>query len=90
MIVGRDTETLDEKGIIKATVETIAENTSDGVTAPIMYMTFMGAIGGFFYKSINTCDSMIGYKNDRFMDFGRCAAKLDDVCTMKARSTPSK
>lgn len=79
MIVGRDTETLDEKGIIKATVETIAENTSDGVTAPIMYMTFMGAIGGFFYKSINTCDSMIGYKNDKYLYFGRFAAKVDDV-----------
>ncbi len=79
MIVGRDTETLDEKGIVKATVETIAENTSDGVTAPIMYMTFMGAIGGFFYKSINTCDSMIGYKNDKYLYFGRFAAIVDDV-----------
>lgn len=79
MIVGRDTKCLDEKGIIKAAVETVAENTSDGVTAPIMYMTIFGAVGGIFYKSVNTCDSMIGYKNDKYMYFGRFAAKLDDV-----------
>lgn len=79
MIVGRDTAKLDKKGIIKATVETVAENTSDGVTAPLFYMILGGAVAGFVYKSINTMDSMIGYKNDRYMYFGRFAAKLDDI-----------
>lgn len=79
MIVGRDTESLDEAGIIKATVETVAENTSDGVTAPLMYMAFGGASLGFFYKAVNTMDSMIGYKNKKYADLGRFAAKLDDV-----------
>ena len=79
MIVGRDTESLDEKGISKAAVETVAENTSDGVTAPIMYIAIGGAGLGFLYKAVNTMDSMIGYKNDKYMYFGRFAAKLDDV-----------
>lgn len=79
MIVGRDTDCLDENGIIKAAVETVAENTSDGVTAPIFYMTFFGAIGGFFYKAANTMDSMIGYKNEKYLNFGRFAARLDDI-----------
>lgn len=79
MIVGRDTACLDESGIIKAAVETVAENSSDGVTAPIFYMTFFGAIGGFFYKAANTMDSMIGYKNEKYLNFGRFAARLDDV-----------
>lgn len=79
MIVGRDTAVLDETGIIKAAVETVAENTSDGVTAPLMYMSLFGAVGGFFYKSVNTMDSMIGYKNEKYADIGRFAAKLDDV-----------
>lgn len=79
MIVGRDTACLNENGIIKATVETVAENTSDGVTAPIFYMTFFGAIGGFFYKAANTMDSMIGYKNEKYLNFGRFAARLDDI-----------
>lgn len=79
MIVGRDTQNLDQIQIAKAAVETVAENTSDGVIAPMIFLAFGGPIAGFFYKSINTMDSMIGYKNDRFMDFGRCAAKLDDV-----------
>ena len=79
MIVGRDTERLDEKGIIKATVETVAENTSDGVTAPVMFMALGGAPLGFFYKAVNTMDSMIGYKNEKYADIGRTAAKLDDV-----------
>lgn len=78
MIVGRDTAVLDENGIIKATVETVAENTSDGVTAPIMYMAVFGAVGGFFYKAVNTMDSMIGYKNKKYADIGRFSAKLDD------------
>lgn len=79
MIVGRDTNVLDEKGIIKAAVETVAENTSDGVTAPLMYIMLGGVPLGFFYKAANTMDSMIGYKNDKYIDFGRFAAKLDDV-----------
>lgn len=79
MIVGRDTAVLDEKGIIKAAVETVAENTSDGVTAPLMYMSVGGAVLGFFYKAANTMDSMIGYTNEKYADIGRFAAKLDDV-----------
>ncbi|MCR5600918.1 MAG: adenosylcobinamide-phosphate synthase CbiB [Ruminococcus sp.] len=79
MIVGRDTDVLDETGIIKAAVETVAENTSDGVTAPLMYMSVGGAVLGFFYKAANTMDSMIGYKNEKYADIGRFAAKLDDV-----------
>lgn len=78
MIVGRDTEVLDERGIIKAAVETVAENTSDGVTAPLFYIMLGGAVGGFFYKAANTMDSMLGYQNDAYLQFGRCAAKLDD------------
>lgn len=79
MIVGRDTACLDKKGIIRAAVETVAENTSDGVTAPVMYMGIGGAALGFFYKAANTMDSMIGYKNEKYADIGRFAAKLDDV-----------
>ncbi|MDO4522191.1 MAG: adenosylcobinamide-phosphate synthase CbiB [Eubacteriales bacterium] len=79
MIVGRDTQELDAEGIARATVETIAENTSDGVVAPLFYMAIGGATLGWFYKCINTMDSMIGYKNDRYLYFGRNAAKLDDV-----------
>lgn len=79
MIVGRDTKCLDEKGIIKAAVETVAENTSDGVTAPMFYIMLFGAAGGFFYKAANTMDSMIGYKNEKYIKFGRFAAKLDDI-----------
>lgn len=79
MIVGRDTQNLDEAGVTKAAVETIAENTSDGIIAPMFYMAIGGAALGFFYKSINTMDSMVGYKNDRYLYFGRFAAKLDDV-----------
>ena len=79
MIVGRDTSQLDEHGFTRAAVETVAENTSDGVVAPLFYMMFFGAGGGFVYKAVNTMDSMIGYKNDKYLYFGRCAAKLDDV-----------
>lgn len=78
MIVGRDTDGLDEGGILRAAVETVAENTSDGVIAPLFWMTLFGAAGGFFYKSVNTMDSMIGYKNDKYLYFGRAAAKTDD------------
>ena len=79
MIVGRDTQELSEEQVAKATVETIAENTSDGVIAPMIYLAIGGPVLGFLYKTINTMDSMVGYKNDRFLDFGRAAAKLDDV-----------
>ena len=78
-IVGRDTENLNEKQITKATVETIAENTSDGVIAPLFYIIIGGAPLGFFYKAVNTLDSMIGYKNDKYLYFGRFAARLDDI-----------
>lgn len=78
MIVGRDTKNLDEKGIIKAAVETVAENTSDGVTAPMFYMAF-GIPLGYLYKSVNTMDSMVGYKNDRYKNFGKIPAKIDDI-----------
>lgn len=79
MIVGRDTERLDEDGIIKAAVETVAENSSDGVAAPIFYIMLFGAAGGFFYKAANTMDSMLGYKNEKYLNFGRSAARLDDL-----------
>lgn len=79
MIVGRDTAALDRDGIIRAAVETVAENASDGVTAPLFYMGLGGAVGAFFYKSVNTMDSMIGYKDEKFADIGWFAAKLDDV-----------
>ena len=79
MIVGRDTKKLDRKGIIRAAVETSAENTSDGITAPIFYMAFGGAAMGFFYKSVNTLDSMTGYKNDKYIKFGKASARLDDI-----------
>ena len=79
MIVGRDTDKLDREGVIRAAVETVAENTSDGVTAPLFYMGLGGAIGAFFYKSVNTMDSMIGYKNTKYADIGRFAAKTDDL-----------
>lgn len=79
MIVGRDTKALTEAGVIKAAVETVAENTSDGVVAPAFYMAIGGAPLMFLYKGINTMDSMLGYKNDKYLYFGRCAAKLDDA-----------
>ncbi len=79
MIVGRDTAALDEKGVTKAAVETVAENTSDGIIAPMLFMAVGGPVFGWFYKSINTMDSMVGYKNDKYLYFGRFAAKLDDV-----------
>ncbi|MDO4478438.1 MAG: adenosylcobinamide-phosphate synthase CbiB [Lachnospiraceae bacterium] len=78
-IVGRDTENLTEEGVIKAAVETVAENTSDGIVAPMFYVFIGGAPLGYLYKAINTMDSMMGYKNDKYILFGRCAAKLDDA-----------
>ncbi len=79
MIVGRDTENLDEKAVIRATVETVAENTSDGVIAPMIYTFIGGPILGLIYKAINTMDSMVGYHNDRYENFGFAAARLDDI-----------
>ena len=79
MIVGRDTEALDQTGVAKAAVETVAENASDGVIAPMIYLAVGGPILGFLYKAVNTMDSMVGYKNDRYLYFGRYAAKLDDL-----------
>ena len=79
MIVGRDTDVLDENGICRAAVETVAENASDGVIAPLFWTFLFGAAGGFFYKSINTMDSMLGYKNEKYLYFGRAAARTDDV-----------
>ncbi len=78
MIVGRDTEHLEEEEIIKAAVETVAENTSDGVIAPLLYTALGGPVLGMAYKAVNTMDSMLGYHNDRYENFGRFAAKADD------------
>lgn len=78
MIVGRDTENLDEIAITKATVETVAENVSDGVVAPLLFMAIGGVPFGIFYKSVNTLDSMVGYQNEKYLYFGRCSAKMDD------------
>lgn len=78
-IVGRDTAELTEEGVTKAAVETVAENFSDGVLAPLFYMLIGGAPLAMVYKSINTMDSMVGYKNEKYLYFGRAAAKLDDA-----------
>lgn len=79
MIVGRDTDRLDEEGIARAAIETVAENTSDGAIAPMLYLALGGPVLGFFYKAVNTMDSMVGYKNEAYLYFGRAAAKLDDA-----------
>lgn len=78
-IVGRDVQSLDKAGVIRAAVETVAENFSDGVIAPFLYMACFGLTGGFLYKAINTMDSMIGYKNEKYIDLGFAAAKTDDA-----------
>ena len=79
LIVGRDTSVLDEQGVARAAVETVAENASDGVIAPLFYLMIGGAPLGMAYKAVNTLDSMVGYKNERYLRFGRAAAKLDDI-----------
>lgn len=79
-LVGRDTGALSEVGVTKATIETIAENTVDGVVAPLFYMAIGGPVLGILYKAVNTMDSMVGYKNDKYLHFGRAAAKFDDIC----------
>ncbi|MCD8174941.1 MAG: adenosylcobinamide-phosphate synthase CbiB, partial [Phascolarctobacterium sp.] len=81
-IVGRDTENLTPEEIGKAAVETVAENTADGIIAPMFYMFFGGAPPAFLYKGINTMDSMVGYRNEKYLYFGRCAAKLDDIANL--------
>jgi len=78
-IVGRDTENLTESEIVRADVETVAENTSDGVIAPIFYILLFGAPGGMMYKMINTMDSMLGYMNEKYIDLGYFPARVDDV-----------
>jgi adenosylcobinamide-phosphate synthase len=78
-IVGRDTEKLDERGILRATVESLAENASDGIIAPFFYFAIGGLPLAMTYKAINTMDSMIGYRNERYRDFGWAAARLDDI-----------
>lgn len=78
-LVGRDTQSLSFNEIIKATVETVAENTSDGVIAPMLFMAIGGAPLGFLYKGVNTMDSMVGYKNEKYINFGYFPAKMDDI-----------
>ena len=79
MIVGRDTSVLDAQGIARAAVETVAENASDGVIAPLFYLAMGGPVLGWIYKAVNTMDSMAGYKNEKYLWFGRTAARLDDA-----------
>ena len=79
MIVGRETAQLDEEGILRATIETVAENASDGVIAPLFYLCLGGPVAALLYKAVNTMDSMLGYKNERYLQFGRVAAQLDDL-----------
>ena len=78
-IVGRDTENMKEEDIVRAAIESVAENTSDGVIAPLMYAFLFGPVGAIVYKAINTLDSTFGYKNERYIDFGWGAAKIDDL-----------
>ncbi|MGK7376521.1 adenosylcobinamide-phosphate synthase CbiB [Planococcus sp. 1R117A] len=78
-IVGRDTAHLDESEITRGVVETVSENTSDGITAPLFWAFLLGAPGLWLYKAVNTCDSMVGYKNEDFVQFGYASARLDDV-----------
>lgn len=78
-IVGRKTSDLDEGEITRATVETVAENTVDGIIAPLLFFALFGSLGAIFYRTVNTLDSMLGYKNDRYLYFGRVAARLDDM-----------
>ncbi|MGR4067612.1 adenosylcobinamide-phosphate synthase CbiB [Halomonas sp. LR3S48] len=82
MIVGRDTEALDEAGVARATVETVAENSVDGITAPLFWALLGGAPLALAYKAVNTLDSMVGYRNVRYADFGYASAKLDDLANL--------
>jgi len=88
MIVGRDTEGLDERGVTRAMVETVAENLSDGVIAPLFWLAIGGPVGMMAYKAINTMDSMFGHKNEKYLEFGWCAARMDDFANfVPARMT---
>ncbi|MBI5188065.1 MAG: cobalamin biosynthesis protein CobD [Nitrospirae bacterium] len=78
-IVGRDTDSLDEKGVLRATIESLAENASDGIIAPLFYFAIGGLPLAMTYKAINTMDSMVGYKNERYRHFGWASARLDDI-----------
>jgi adenosylcobinamide-phosphate synthase len=83
-IVGRNPDVLDEAGVARAAIESLAENFSDGVVAPILWTALGGLVGGSVYKAINTADSMIGHKNERYIAFGWAAARLDDVVNLPA------
>ncbi|MEX2416735.1 MAG: adenosylcobinamide-phosphate synthase CbiB [Paenibacillaceae bacterium] len=88
MIVGRDTEALNEPEIIRGTVETVAENTVDGITSPLFWMLVGGVPAAMAYRAVNTLDSMVGYKNERFLLFGRASARIDDAANwLPARLT---
>ncbi|MDV6379206.1 adenosylcobinamide-phosphate synthase CbiB [Sporosarcina sp. GW1-11] len=78
-IVGRDTDTLDASGISRAAIETVSENTSDGITAPLFWAFLLGAPGLWLYKAANTLDSMVGYKDERYREFGKVSARMDDL-----------
>lgn len=79
MMVGRDTASLDDEGVARAAVESVAENTSDGVTAPLFYGLLFGPAGAWLYKASNTLDSMFGYRNERYREFGWASARFDDL-----------
>lgn len=81
-IVGRDTDSLDEAGVSKAAVETVAENTADGIVSPMLFFALGGAPLGLLYKAVNTMDSMLGYRSDRYRHFGTAAARLDDLANL--------
>ena len=83
-IVGRDPDRLDEAGVARAAVESLAENFSDGIVAPVLWLALLGPAGAIGYKAINTADSMIGHRTPRHADFGRAAARLDDVVNLPA------
>ena len=88
MIVGRDTDRLDEAGVVRAAVESVAENIVDGITAPLFYAALFGPLGAIGYRAINTMDSLFGYRNERYIDFGRTSARVDDVANfLPARVT---
>jgi adenosylcobinamide-phosphate synthase len=87
-LVGRDPQALDREGLVRATVESVAENASDGVIAPLFYLALGGPVAAMVYKAINTLDSMIGHRDERYLYFGRCAARLDDLANyLPARLT---
>lgn len=83
-VVGRDTHTLDESGVSRAAIESLAENFSDGVVAPVFWLTLGGLPGIAVYKAINTADSMIGHRSEKYLEFGRAAARLDDLVNLPA------